>query len=347
MSFWGDRLSVSIGKGSLMRQLRWGLGLFIAAVVAVYAFNASSFAPKPDGEVQIIAHRGVAQTYSREGLTNETCTATRIFPPTHDFLENTIRSMRAAFDYGADVVEIDIHATTDGEFAVFHDWTVDCRTEGSGRTIDKSMGELKALDIGYGYTADGGKTFPFRGKGVGLVPTLGEVLDTFPEERFLINAKSNNSQDAEKLYDYLSERSELDREGLFIVSGPKWLARWREIGATLPASSRAEAKACVKGYLARGWAGHVPEACGGMGIGVPLDLRHFYWGWPRRLESRFANTPFGVTVTGRLESIGGGASGIDTLEDLAMLPRSFSGTIMTDRIDVIGPAVNGDRALEP
>ncbi len=27
------------------------------------------------------------------------------------------------------------------------------------------MSELKTLDIGYGYTADGGKSFPFRGQG--------------------------------------------------------------------------------------------------------------------------------------------------------------------------------------
>ena len=29
---------------------------------------------------------------------------------------------------------------------------------------DKTLAELQALDIGYGYTADGGKTFPFRGR---------------------------------------------------------------------------------------------------------------------------------------------------------------------------------------
>ena len=36
--------------------------------------------------------------------------------------------------------------------------------------------ELEALDIGHGYTADGGATFPFRGKAVGEMPTLGEAL---------------------------------------------------------------------------------------------------------------------------------------------------------------------------
>jgi glycerophosphoryl diester phosphodiesterase len=70
--------------------------------------------------------------------------------------------MRAAFNAGADVVEIDVHPTNDGHFAVIHDWTLDCRTNGRGVTRKHSLAELKTLDAGYGYTADGGKTFPFR-----------------------------------------------------------------------------------------------------------------------------------------------------------------------------------------
>ena len=89
--------------------------------------------------------------------------------------------MRAGFAAGADIVELDVHPTTDGEFAVFHDWTLDCRTDGQGVTREHSMAYLKKLDIGHGYTADGGKTFPFRGKGIGLMPTLAEVLEAFPQ----------------------------------------------------------------------------------------------------------------------------------------------------------------------
>ena len=56
------------------------------------------------------------------------------------------------------------------------------------------MTELKQLDIGYGYTADDGKTFPFRGKAVGMMPTLNEVLTTFLENRILVNVKSRDRQ---------------------------------------------------------------------------------------------------------------------------------------------------------
>jgi glycerophosphoryl diester phosphodiesterase len=121
-----------------------------------------------------------------------------MLPSTHQYLENTISSMRAGFTIGADIVELDVHPTTDGEFAVFHDWTLDCRTDGRGVTREHSMAYLKKLDIGHGYTADGGKTFPFRGKGIGLMPTLTEVLATFPEQRLLINVKSRDPSEGEK-----------------------------------------------------------------------------------------------------------------------------------------------------
>ena len=96
-------------------------------------------------------------------------------------------------------MEFDVHPTTDGRFVVFHDWTLDCRTNGKGVTREHDLAALKALDIGYGYTADGGKTFPFRGKGIGLMPTLDEVLARFPDRRFLINIKSDDVSEGERL----------------------------------------------------------------------------------------------------------------------------------------------------
>src|SRR5262245_16840649 len=93
---------------------------------------------RPSGPT-LLAHRGLAQTYDAAGLERDTCTATRMHPPEHAFLENTLPSMRAAFEAGADIVEFDIHPTTDGHFAVFHDWTLDCRTEGRGVTREHSL----------------------------------------------------------------------------------------------------------------------------------------------------------------------------------------------------------------
>src|SRR5690606_42105187 len=117
----------------------------------------------------------------------------------HDYLENTVRSMQKARELGADMVEVDIAPTADGRIAVFHDWTVNCRTEGSGDVRDHTMAELKALDVGYGYTADGGRTFPFRGKRLGALPSVNEALDSLPNTPLIINFKSNDASEADLL----------------------------------------------------------------------------------------------------------------------------------------------------
>jgi glycerophosphoryl diester phosphodiesterase len=193
-------------------------GVFLAAV---YLWNASWLAPAPTGNAKLLAHRGVHQTFRREGLTPQTCTAKRINPPTNPYLENTLPSMRASFAKGADIIELDVHPTTDGEFAVFHDWGLECRTEGKGVTRKQSMEYLKRLDLGYGYTADGGKTFPFRGKGVGMMPTLNEVFSTYPGKKFMINVKSRDRKEARQLIAYLAKRGYPTDERLWVFAdGP-------------------------------------------------------------------------------------------------------------------------------
>ena len=142
-----------------------------------------------DAEPRLLAHRGVHQIFAADVVLNDTCTANPVQPIEHEFIENTIPSMRAAFEAGADVVELDVHLTPDNVFAVFHDWTVDCRTNGTGQTNTIPFTQLQMLDAAYRYSADG-ETFPLRGSGVGLIPSLTNVLDSFPNEQFLINFKS-------------------------------------------------------------------------------------------------------------------------------------------------------------
>ena len=107
--------------------------------------------------------------------------------------------MQAAFDLGADVVELDVQLTKDNKLAVFHDFTLEYRTDGKGDVIDYTMAELKTLDVGYGYTADNGRTYPFRGKGIGLMPELNEVFSSFPDKELLIHVKDGNIKTYEVL----------------------------------------------------------------------------------------------------------------------------------------------------
>ena len=59
--------------------------------------------------------------------------------------ENTASSFILAVESGADQIECDIQRTKDGEYVVFHDFTVDRTTDGTGKVRDKTLKELKAL----------------------------------------------------------------------------------------------------------------------------------------------------------------------------------------------------------
>ena len=89
---------------------------------------------RADDGPRFLAHRGVHQIAAGPGRDAKACGANPVGPITHDFIANTLRSMRAAFDHGAEVVELDVHLTRDGVFAVFHDWRLECQTDGVGVT---------------------------------------------------------------------------------------------------------------------------------------------------------------------------------------------------------------------
>jgi len=70
-------------------------------------------------EYKILAHRGLAQTFDVFKVDWDTNTAEIIDEPEHPYLENTISSMQAAFDHGADVVEFDVKLSKDNILALF------------------------------------------------------------------------------------------------------------------------------------------------------------------------------------------------------------------------------------
>jgi glycerophosphoryl diester phosphodiesterase len=322
----------------IKKILLWGSAAILAFIVGVVLYNASWFeSPHGDGHIKLIAHRGVHQTFSKEGVGNDTCTVDRIYPPTHDFIENTLPSMEAAFNAGADVVELDVHLTPDKQFAVLHDWTVDCRTEGKGVTEQLDMAHLKTLDLGYGYTADGGKTFPLRGKGVGMMPTLPEVLARFPDKRFLVNFKSRRAEEGEALAKLIGEHPEW-RNAMWASYGgaePTWKST--ELISGLRGYTAGSVKDCAIAYEMTGWTGIVPDACRNAIVYVPSNFTWAIWGWPHKFTKRMEQAGSTVILIGPYESGDIGSSGIDSVEDLKAVPKNFAGYVWTNRIELIGP----------
>lgn len=323
---------------------RWALRIatVFALAFAVLSFiNASWLAPGPRGSVKLIAHRGVYQAFDHAGLENDTCTARRIEPPYHEFLENTLPSLHKAHALAAAMVELDIAPTRDGQLVVFHDWTLDCRTEGKGDVRDHTLTEIQALDAGYGYTADGGKTFPFRGKGVGMIPTLEAWLQAAGKRPLLFNFKSRDPAEADMLAAALKAAGRDPEElGDAFYGGPEQgpVARIRQLYPRAWVFSKESAKACTKAYAVQGWFGLTPEACRNGTLIIPLDYQWVFAGWPNRAIARMDAVGARIVVVGP-QGDGDRPMGLDLPEQLGEVPASFNGYLFVDDMWNVAPAL--------
>ncbi|MBP2242120.1 glycerophosphoryl diester phosphodiesterase [Cytobacillus eiseniae] len=302
----------------------------------MFVNNSNLFTKERSERPTLLSHVGMSQTYPMEGVTGDTCTAERIYEPEHPYIGNTIPSMEAAFHEGADVVELDIHPTKDGEFAVFHDWSLECRTNGKGVTRDQTMTELKKLDVGYGYTADNGKTYPFRGKGIGLMPTLHEVLTYFPDKQFLINIKSDDPDEGVKLADYLSTFPKERVSQLSAYGGNQPIAALKRELPNLRVMSMESMKSCLIPYVTVGWTGYTPSACKNTQVHIPEKIAPLLWGFPAKFLNRMDNANTRVVL---VAGNGKWSEGFDDAQDIERLPANYNGMIWTNRVDVIAPII--------
>lgn len=108
----------------------------------------------------------------------------------HLWPDNTMPGFQGSTDLGVDVLELDTQITADGVIVVIHDDTVDRTTDGSGRVVDMTLEELQQLDAAANWAGPDGD-YPHRGLGV-TVPTLREVLETFPDVGVNIDMKSGD-----------------------------------------------------------------------------------------------------------------------------------------------------------
>lgn len=325
--------------------MRWFLtrALPILAIIltVVWAVNTSLWIAPSTGAPKLISHRGVAQVYAGETIDGNTCTADPILPPTHEFIGNTLPAMEAAFAAGADVVELDVQLTTQGIFAVFQDWTLDCRTEGRGvaRMLDWSI--LSGLDVGYGYTPDG-KTYPLRGKGAGMMPRLEQVLDELPKGRFLINFKGNDPREGEALVRLLAGRPGW-QDQIWAVHGGELSVEAAKAGLPgLDGYHPHGMNDCLTNYAIVGWSGQMPEDCRDTILPVPINLAPWLWGWPRLFQQRMREAGTEIILIGPWSGESH-ATAIDDAEMLARVPPGFEGYIWTDRILEIAPALEETR----
>jgi glycerophosphoryl diester phosphodiesterase len=295
----------------------------------VWLVRRAATAPPHPQRFEIIAHRGVYQTFSSDGVDDNTCTATRIDAPTHHYLENTLASMAAAFRSGASMVELDIHHTRDHHLVVFHDWTLDCRTNGKGVTQEQTLADLKKLDIGYGYTSDGGKTYPFRGHGIGMMPTLEEVFTAYPDKRFLINDKDNSAETVELLAAAIHALPTPQQEKILFLGSASAFEHLHRIAPETVRffPDKTEMKQCGASLLLRLGFGPLPQACQLPAIVIPGKYLWLVPGWPNAFLQKTAAAHVPVYVMD-----------VDTIDEYQHLVNLPINGIMTNKIDTVGKA---------
>jgi glycerophosphoryl diester phosphodiesterase len=173
--------------------------------------------------------------------------------------ENTLASFELALADGAEALELDVRLSADGVPIVLHDPTLDRTTDASGPVATLPLERIQGADAGARFTADG-VTFPYRRRGI-VVPTLEEVLATFPEVPLLIEIKTREASEAVKRA--VAARGAIGR-CLLMSFDDAALTPFREepwlVGATSSETSRLLAAAAL---------GRAPERVGYRALSIP------------------------------------------------------------------------------
>ena len=104
---------------------------------------------------------------------------------------NTMPFLEGSAALGVDVLEMDIHMTSDGQIVLMHDDLLDRTTNGTGLVSDHTLAEIKALEVADNWTQDGGATYPYQGQGL-QVPTVAEAFERFPDTPMIIEIKQDS-----------------------------------------------------------------------------------------------------------------------------------------------------------
>jgi glycerophosphoryl diester phosphodiesterase len=147
-----------------------------------------------------------------------------------EFPSNTMYAFERSIQVGADMLELDVGVTRDGQVVVMHDTTVDRTTNGHGTVASFTLKQLRKLDAAYRFSGGANayrhdrarSAYRLRGVATGKrrppkgftaadfrVPTLKEVMSAFPHTP--INVEIKGRTKAEAPAEYLTNADALAR----------------------------------------------------------------------------------------------------------------------------------------
>ena len=149
------------------------------------------------------------------------------------FPENTMVSFEGAIALGADMVELDVQLTADGEVVVFHDEKISRCTNGRGRIADYTLDKLKRLDAGSW----------FDKKYVGArVPMLVEALELC-KNKIAVNIEIKTEAVTDTIFDGIEEKClqivdkiAMRKHVVFSSFDPRAVQHLKQIDGQIPAA---------------------------------------------------------------------------------------------------------------
>lgn len=225
--------------------------------------------------------------------------------------ENTLFAFEQAVRvHRTDMLELDVHASADGQVVVAHDDTLDRCTNGRGPLAALPWAELAKLDAGFHFSG-------FRGRGIGL-PLLETVLGAFPGLRVNVEVKAASA--IEPFVALVKRLGALDR--LCIGSEHDPIAA--ELARRLPDACLFFPRDALAAFVLPTKAGELPDD----------DRRYTVLDMPLRWE--------GVTLfdaeLAKVAAAHGKWINVWTVDDEADMRQALAdgvGGIMTDRPDVL------------
>lgn len=179
--------------------------------------------------------------------------------------ENTLPSFALATALGATYLELDVHATSDGEIVVLHDPLLDRTTNGEGRVCEWRWADVAALDAGWHFTHDG-HTHPYRGQGV-RVPRLAEVVAAHPGQALNIEIKQGDPSIVDATLEILRRGGALERTLLAAEHDDIMTAIRAAVGDQVATGmSVGDVMAFMDRWLRDDWSGYTPP---GAALQVP------------------------------------------------------------------------------
>lgn len=137
---------------------------------------------------------------------------------------DTLEAVLHAHQLQADVLEIDIHSSSDGVLVLSHDETVDEQTNGSGLIREMTFAQLQQLDAAQGFDAEQGASLSNTGI---RIPALEAVFRALPDARYMIEIKQQSPSIAGALCDMLRKYG-LQQQVLVASFGSQALDAFRQ-----------------------------------------------------------------------------------------------------------------------